>query len=279
MVRSSCLCGAVAWEVEGPVSQMSHCHCGRCRKFHGAGFGTYAMAPAERVRFGRGRDAAARYESSPGFSRAFCGRCGGVVPGDPFEGQTFLPCGPMDDDPGARPAFHIFAASKAPWLEIADGLPRFDAYPPGVEAPVQPDLPRDQEPGIRGSCLCGAVAYESAGAPLRAWNCHCSRCRKGRGAAHASNLFGPLGGTRFTRGEDRLVAYKVPAALRFTQVFCRTCGSPMPRLDPDRDIAVIPMGSLDGDPGVRPSRHIFTASKAPWFEIADGLPQDAEYPA
>lgn len=280
MVRSSCLCGEVAWEAEGPLSLMHHCHCARCRKFHGVGFATYLMAPAASVRFTRGQGGIARYESSPGFSRAFCGRCGAVVPGDPYEDRLFLPAGPLDDDPGLRPEAHIFAASKAPWVELRDGLPQFDAFPPGVVASVQPDLARPGAAagGLAGSCLCGAVAYVGTGEPLRAWSCHCTRCRKARGAAHASNLFGPLAGIRFTRGEERLASYKVPEALRFMQVFCRTCGSPMPRLDPERDLAVIPMGSLDGDPGVRPSRHIFVASRAPWYEIPDDLPRHAEYP-
>jgi len=50
----------------------------------------------------------------------------------------------------------------------------------------------------------------------------------------------------------------------------------MPRLDPNRGIAVVPMGSLDDDPGIRPTAHIFVGSKAPWFEIADDLPQYKE---
>lgn len=278
MVRSSCLCGEVAWEADGPLSELHHCHCGYCRKFHGVGFASYLMA-AGGVRFVRGRERVARFESSPGFSRAFCGRCGAVVPGDAFDGRVFLPAGPLDDDPGLRPSFHIFAASKAPWVELRDGLPSFDGFPTHMPATAQPDLARDDSAaGVRGSCLCGGVAYESTGAPLRAYSCHCSRCRKARGAAHASNLFGPIDGFRFVRGEERLASYKVPEAQRFMQVFCRTCGSPMPRVDPDRGIVVIPMGSLDGDPGVRPSRHIFVGSKAPWFEIADDLPQDADFP-
>ena len=52
----------------------------------------------------------------------------------------------------------------------------------------------------------------------------------------------------------------------------------MPRLQPERGLAIIPMGSLDDDPGIRPERHIFAASRAPWFEIADRLPQHDEYP-
>jgi hypothetical protein len=280
VVRSSCLCGDVAWETDGPLSLFHHCHCGRCRKFHGTGFASYVMAPAKSVRFTRGQAGVARYESSPGFSRAFCARCGSPVPGDPFDDQIFLPAGPMDDDPGVRPEVHIFAGSKAPWVELCDGLPAEKEFPPGVPAPSHPDLPRvASDRVVRGSCLCGAVRYEARGEPLRVWNCHCSRCRKARGAAHASNLFMPFDGFAFTQGEDALRSFKVPEALRFTQVFCRTCGSAMPRVDTERGFAVVPMGSVDGDAGVRPSRHIFVASKAPWFEITDDLPQHAELPA
>ena len=130
----------------------------------------------------------------------------------------------------------------------------------------------------RAACLCGAVAYVVEGQPLRAWNCHCSRCRKARAAAFASNLFVAVDGLRVTRGADQLVSFKLPEARFFTHVFCRTCGSSMPRQDHERGFAVIPMGSLDDDPGIGPQRHIFTASKAPWYDIPDDLPQDVEYP-
>jgi len=131
---------------------------------------------------------------------------------------------------------------------------------------------------MRGSCLCGAVTYVATGRVLRAQHCHCSRCRKARAAAHASNFFLPVGGVRFTAGEDRLRSYKLPGAKFLTQVFCEVCGSPMPRLDRERGIAVVPMGSLDGEPDVQPSRHILVGSKAPWYEITDDLPQFAEMP-
>jgi hypothetical protein len=280
MMRASCLCGDVVWETEGPLDFMSHCHCSRCRKTHGSAFATYGATPVEAFRLERGQEKIVRFESSPGFYRTFCERCGAVTPGDPVEGRVFLPAGAFDGDPGARALAHIFVGSKAPWYEIRDQLPRFDAYPEGFDAPVVPDRPPLDPPGRpRGSCLCGGVTYVVEGQPLRAWNCHCSRCRKARGAAHASNLFTTADGLRFTRGEELLVSYKIPEALRFTHVFCRVCGSSMPRIDRSRDLAVIPMGSLDDDPGASPSRHIFAASKAPWFEIADDLPQDAEYPS
>ena len=78
------------------------------------------------------------------------------------------------------------------------------------------------------------------------------------------------------RGETQLQSYKLPEARFFTQAFCARCGSPVARLDPSRGIAIVPAGSLDGDPGVRVMEHIFVDSKAPWFEILDALPRHAE---
>ena len=85
-------------------------------------------------------------------------------------------------------------------------------------------------------------------------------------------------GVTFTRGEDNLAAYKVPDAEHFTQVFCKTCGSKMPRLDPGRKISVIPFGGLDDDPRARAVDHIFVNYMAGWHEITDDLPQFEEEP-
>ncbi|MBI3769723.1 MAG: GFA family protein [Deltaproteobacteria bacterium] len=281
MVHGSCLCGDVAWEIDGPLQLMSHCHCSRCRKAHGAPFATYVAADVGAFRFVSGRDRIARWESSPGFFRCFCGRCGSVVPSDAFGSLVFVPAGCLDGDLGVRPEMHIFAASKAPWVELRDDLPRFDAYPPGFEAPVTlADLPSPVAYAgkPRGSCLCGGVAYVVEGEPLRWWMCHCSRCRKARGAACASNLFTSADGLRFLKGEDLAVPYKIPEAKYFMQVFCRRCGSPIPRIDRSRNFAIVPAGTLDDDPGTRPQAHIFVGSKAPWDTIADDVPQHAEYP-
>jgi hypothetical protein len=128
MSRAQCLCGAVAWEIDGPFELMSHCHCARCRKTHGAAFATYVSGPADRFRL-QGADNVVRWQSSPGFFRCFCGRCGAVVPGDPFDGKIFVPAGNFGDDPGARPLAHIFVASKAPWYTIGDNLPQHAEYP------------------------------------------------------------------------------------------------------------------------------------------------------
>src|SRR5262245_3170297 len=143
--RARCLCGAVALELDGPLDTMVHCHCSMCRKAHGAAFATGVGIAAKDVRWRGGTETVGSRESAPGCVRAFCARCGSVVP-DPRAGErVFVPAGLLDDDPGIRPEAHIFVGSKAPWHEIADELPRFDAYPPGYP-PVAFARPTDPVP-------------------------------------------------------------------------------------------------------------------------------------
>lgn len=96
-----------------------------------------------------------------------------------------------------------------------------------------------------------------------AHNCHCSRCRYGRAAAHAANAFVPIDGVEYLSSEDRLKSYKVPDARYSTQTFCEVCSLPMLRRDTERGIAMLPVGSLDDDPEIKPVDHIFVGSKAP----------------
>jgi hypothetical protein len=264
----------VAYQVADPFIEAHHCHCGFCRKAHGTPYATYGVAPAAGLRWLRGQDQVQRYESSPGFSRAFCGRCGSIVPGDEAQGVVFVPLGNVDGDPGVRAEMHIFTATKAPWWDIGDTLPQHAAFPPEFDAPVHPTRePHDPPGGVRGSCLCGRITFVVRGRPRSTQSCHCGRCRKARAAAHATNMLVGIDQCEFTRGASAIASYKLPEARFFTQAFCPTCGSAVPRLDASRGLAVIPMGSLDDDPPARPERHIFVADKASWVEIHDALPR------
>lgn len=277
-VHGSCLCGDVTWEAKGPFELMSHCHCGRCRKAHGTAFSTGLMAPEAGFRLTSGAERIVPYAPASLFPRPFCGRCGSSVPPPASDGRVVLHAGSLAEDPGMRPLARIFVGSNPPWYEIADGLPRFDAWPPGFAFPVLPDPPREPAPPgvVRGSCLCGGVAYTVEGPPTTARYCHCTRCRKGRAAAHATNLVAPIAALRFVRGRGRVRTFKVPEARFFAQSFCADCGGKLPRLDPERGIAIVPMGSLDDDPGVRPVCQIFAADVAPWLELD---PKLTAYPA
>ncbi|MBW2695601.1 MAG: GFA family protein [Deltaproteobacteria bacterium] len=278
MVRGSCLCDAIAWQAEGPLELMSHCHCSMCRKSHGTAFATYLAGKSDGFAWLRGREHVRRYQSSPGFDRPFCPTCGSVVAGGVDNGYVFMPAGCLDDDPGARPTAHVFVASNPPWHAITGELPRFDVCPPGwPSTEILRDDPPEALPGcFGGSCLCNAVAYSVRARPDAIINCHCSRCRKARSAAHASNLFVPPEAFRWTRGEEFVERYRVPDAARFTHCFCRTCGSSLPRRTDD-DV-MIPAGSLDHDPGARERMHIHVDSMAPWYAITDALPQHPQGP-
>lgn len=72
--------------------------------------------------------------------------------------------------------------------------------------------------------------------------------------------------------------FDLPGAERFGINFCPTCGGNVPRVSVKAGVVNVPAGSLDGDPGIAPAHHIYVASKAPWFEISDDLPQYPEAP-
>lgn len=131
MVKGSCLCGGIQFEADS-VPLMVNCHCSMCRKFHGAAFGSFAFVPFDDFRFLDGQDLIQLYESSPGGHRGFCRVCGSSVPVlPPQPEEVCIPAGLMDDDPGVRPALHLFVGSKAPWWEITDDLPTFEDWVPG----------------------------------------------------------------------------------------------------------------------------------------------------
>jgi len=130
---------------------------------------------------------------------------------------------------------------------------------------------------IRGGCLCGSIRYEVRGPVGRVNNCHCAMCRKAHGAAFAT--YGRVKSEDFAllSGADDLGSYR--SSLPVTRTFCKKCGSSLQFINMERpEMFGLALGTLDDDPGVRPGRHIFVDSKAPWFDISDDLPQYAERP-
>jgi len=280
MSTGSCLCGTVRYEIDGPFNAMVNCHCSMCRKEHGSVFVTWVVAPAGGFRWLSGQDNISTFASSSSGARSFCRTCGSPLPTVmPGMDVVVAPAGNLEGDPGIRPQTHIFVGSRLPGFEISDDLPQFEEAPPEWGLPNVPGRSVEVREGATpGSCLCGAMAWEVEGTPALMMNCHCSRCRRGRGAAFATNAFYRLDQFRWLRGEDMADAYKVPDAQHFTQSFCRECGSPVPRLLEKFNRAMVPVGAFDADPGARPGAHIFVGSKAPWDLITDDIPQFEEMP-
>lgn len=127
---------------------------------------------------------------------------------------------------------------------------------------------------LAGMCLCGTVRYAVADAFVYAMNCHCSNCRRTTGAA-----FKPIAGIErskfnLTKGADDLLVVGEPDG---NDTHCKLCGSFLYSVVNDGSYVHVAMGSLVDDPSIRPSKHIFVGSKAPWFTITDDLPQFEEH--
>ena len=126
----SCLCGAVAYEFDGPVDRFILCHCSRCRRSRSAAHSAQVFLPAERFRWLRGEEDIRRYQyPGAGFTPSFCSTCGSLMPRTTDSGLAIIPAGSLDQDPDGRPQMHIFVGSKAPWFEITDDLPQFREMP------------------------------------------------------------------------------------------------------------------------------------------------------
>ncbi|CAG1002354.1 hypothetical protein BURK2_03135 [Burkholderiales bacterium] len=132
-LEGSCLCGQVGYTLPGRVFFLNHCHCSRCRRFTGSAFGSYLHAAGEGFAWTRGAEYVTSYESSPGNMRAFCQACGGKLPVLEEEGShAIVPAGSLDTDPAVTASAQFFCGSKAPWFEISDPAPCYDAFPPGA---------------------------------------------------------------------------------------------------------------------------------------------------
>jgi hypothetical protein len=128
-LTGACLCGAVRYEVEGPLGRLAHCHCSMCRKHHGTAFATHLSVPLSGFRWLAGERHITAYRSSPFGLRTFCSTCGSVVPLLDYElGLALCPAGNLDGNLDARLQAHVFVGSKAPWHSITDRLPQYPEF-------------------------------------------------------------------------------------------------------------------------------------------------------
>ena len=128
---------------------------------------------------------------------------------------------------------------------------------------------------IHGSCLCGGVTFEFDRADGPFEICHCSRCRKVSGAIGLPEItvkkehFRLLSGAELIQSWSAPILYSPPP---YTVTFCSRCGSPVPFATEDAEELGIPAGLLDGDPGVKPDKHIYVEHTPAWDAITDDLP-------
>lgn len=134
-----------------------------------------------------------------------------------------------------------------------------------------------QQETLAGSCLCGSVRFELK-PPLSLFRyCHCSRCRKATGSAHAANIFLPQSQLTWLSGESMIRRFDLPGAKRFAVCFCTQCGTRMPHKSAGTENYLVPAGTLDSSPNLHPGGSIFWGSRAPWYIETQKLPKADEY--
>ncbi|HIF97445.1 MAG TPA: GFA family protein [Myxococcales bacterium] len=126
-----CHCGAVRYDLAGDLGLIVNCYCRDCRRAHGSAFSTVTLVSNTDFRVCAGEESVREYQAGTG-SRFFCERCGGQLfnRAASMPGLTTLVIATLDKEPIEPPRIHINVESKAPWYEILDGRPEFQALPP-----------------------------------------------------------------------------------------------------------------------------------------------------
>ncbi len=133
ITTGGCLCGAVRYEVTGPLRDVVNCHCGMCQRLHG-NFGPHSKARKADISITRG-DGLAWYRTSDVARRGFCRVCGSSLFWDPFEQDaTGIIAGSLDRPTGLKTMGHIFVGEKSDFYEITDGLPQYEGSSEGAFA-------------------------------------------------------------------------------------------------------------------------------------------------
>lgn len=123
MHEGSCACGAVRFQVTGPLPGPDACHCTKCRKASGHYFASTDV-PKSALTV-QGGEHVTWYASSEKVRRGFCSTCGSQLFWDPvFKDFIGIAMGALDGPTETQLRIHIFVADKGDYYAIADGLPQ-----------------------------------------------------------------------------------------------------------------------------------------------------------
>jgi len=134
MVKGSCLCGEIKYQVELMPDKIFNCHCQFCRKAHGADYATMALAKASTLKVTDDGNNLKEHKNDIGGYRAFCGNCGTrLMNYAPDKNMYFsVTLSTVDTPIDLKPAAHVNLESKAQWCVPYDGIASFDKIPEGI---------------------------------------------------------------------------------------------------------------------------------------------------
>lgn len=131
-MKGSCLCGAVEYEIDQLDMPISHCHCRTCRKAHAAAFVSTAGVMREHFRWIKGEEKLTSFKTLPEKHSYFCSICGShLIAERPAQPHVIVRVATLDDDPGVKPAMHIWCSHDVPWLQDEADNPRYQEWQPG----------------------------------------------------------------------------------------------------------------------------------------------------
>lgn len=127
-VRGGCLCGAVRYQIDGPLREVIACHCVQCRKTSGHHVAATQADRGDLVI--AGEDALTWYRSSDLARRGFCATCGAQLFWErPGSRRISIFAGSLEGETGLSVSHHIFCADKGDYYEIGDDRPQYATYP------------------------------------------------------------------------------------------------------------------------------------------------------
>lgn len=129
MIKGSCCCGTVRFELSEKPTMMGTCHCSRCRK---VGASTLVFVKSATFQITNGRNKIAIYKAEPPYKydRCFCSVCGSAL-GEVLSESDIFPVAAncIDGDIGVENKFHEFVSEKPSWLKICDTAEQFEEHP------------------------------------------------------------------------------------------------------------------------------------------------------
>jgi len=137
ILKGSCLCGAVQYQVAGEATRFYHCHCSRCRKATGTGHASNLFLQPGSLQWLSGEEhvRAFKVPEAKRFTNQFCVQCGARLPRQPQGADSvMIPAGSLDEEVPLKPQARIFAASRAGWSCFGDEVP---AHPEAPPAPTE----------------------------------------------------------------------------------------------------------------------------------------------
>lgn len=129
--KGGCLCGAVRYEVRGPLRDVVNCHCSMCQRQFG-NFGAHSKAKKADISIVS--DGGLKwFATSKRARRGFCGECGSTLFWEPHEQDaTGILAGTLDQPTGLKTIAHIFVGEKSDFYTVSDDVPQFEGSSDGA---------------------------------------------------------------------------------------------------------------------------------------------------